>query len=54
VFGPGEVVHLTRQGLHSAWGGGVAAALMRNTVMTFFVGKGTEGALVSFATTWSY
>ena len=54
VFGPGEVVHLTRQGLHSAWGGGVGAALMRNTVMTFFIGRGTEGALVSFATTWSY
>jgi len=54
VFGPGEAMRLTRAGLHSAWGGGVGAALMRNTLMTFFVGRGTEGTLVSFATTWSY
>lgn len=54
VFGPGETVRLTSEGLHKAWGGGVGAALMRNTVMTFFVGKGTEGGQVTFATTWSF
>ena len=54
VFGPGEEVRLTRQGLHSAWGGGVAAALMRNTVATFVWGKGSERGVFSFATTWSF
>ena len=54
VFGPGETVRLTRQGLHSAWGGGVAAALLRNTLMTFSFGRGTEGSQFTFATTWSY
>jgi len=54
VFGPGEPVRLTRQGLHSALGGGVAVSMLRNTLLTVFGGKGTEGAQFSFATTWSY
>ncbi len=54
VFGPGESVRLTRQGLHSAVGGGVAVAMLRNTLLTVFGGKGTEGAQFSFAATWSY
>jgi outer membrane protein assembly factor BamA len=54
VFGPGESVRLTKRGLHSAMGGGVALAMMRNTLVTFFGGKGTEGAQVTFATQWSY
>ena len=54
VFGPGESVRLTRDGLHAAWGGGLGLALMRNTVVTFVVGKGTEGAELMFATAWSY
>lgn len=54
VFDPGESVRLTRRGLHAAMGGGVALALMRNTLITFFAGKGTESAVVAFATTWSY
>ncbi len=54
VFGPGETVRLTTEGLHKAWGGGVGASLMRNTLVTFFVGKGTEGTVVTFATTWSF
>jgi outer membrane protein assembly factor BamA len=54
VFGPGESVRLTREGLHSALGGGVAMALMRNNVVTFVVGKSTEGTEVMFQTTWSY
>lgn len=54
VFGPGEQVRLTREGLHSAWGGGLGAALVRNTVVTLFYGRGTEGGQFSFATTWSY
>jgi outer membrane protein assembly factor BamA len=54
VFGPGESVRLTGDGLHSAVGGGVAVAMLRTTLLTFFGGKGTEGAQFSFATTWSY
>lgn len=54
VFGSGEAVRLTRDGLHSAFGAGVAFALMRNTLVTFSGGKGSEGAQLSFATTWSY
>lgn len=54
VFGPGESVRLTRRGLHAAMGGGVAVSLLRNTLITFFAGKGTERAVVTFATTWSY
>lgn len=54
VFGPGEPVRLTKRGLHSAMGGGVALAMMRNTLVTLFGGKGSEGAEVTFATSWSY
>jgi len=54
VFAPGEAVRLTRHGLHSSLGVGVAVALMRNTVVIIEGGKGTEGAEVAFATTWSY
>lgn len=54
VFGPGESLRLTRRGLHSALGGGIGFALMRNTVVTLAGGKGTEGAEVGFATSWSY
>jgi len=54
VFGPGETVRLTRQGLHSALGGGVAVALLRNTVITVQAGKGTESTQVTFATAWTF
>jgi outer membrane protein assembly factor BamA len=54
VFGPGEDVRLTRRGLHSAIGGGVALALLRNTLVLLEAGKGTEPAQVTFATTWSF
>ena len=54
VFGPGESVQLTTKGMHAAGGGGVAVAMARNTVITLVVGKGTEGAEVTFGTSWSY
>jgi hypothetical protein len=54
VFGRGESVRLTSEGLHSAIGAGVGFALMRNTLIVFSGGKGTEGAELAFATTWSY
>lgn len=54
VFEPGEAFRVTRQGLHSALGGGVGIALLRNTLIVAEAGKGTEGAVFIFATTWSY
>jgi hypothetical protein len=54
VFGPGESVRLTRDGLHSAWGGGFGLALMRNTILTFIVGKSVETTELMFQTQWSY
>ena len=54
VFAPGEAVRLTRHGLHSAIGAGVAMALLRNTLVLLQAGKGSEGAQVSFATAWSF
>jgi outer membrane protein assembly factor BamA len=54
VFGPGEAVKLTKQGLHSAWGGGGALGILRNTVITFHAGWGTEGSEFTFGTAWSY
>ena len=54
VFAPGESIKLTREGLHSAWGGGVALALVRNTVITFHAGWGTDGSEFTFGTAWSY
>ncbi len=54
VFGPGESVRLTRQGLHAALGGGAAVSVMRNTLLLLEAGQGTDGTEVTFATTWSY
>jgi len=54
VFGPGEDLRLTRRGLHSALGGGVSLALLRNTLVLLEAGKGTEPAQVMFASTWSF
>ena len=54
VFAPGQTVRLTRHGLHSAIGGGVAIALLRNTLVLMEAGKGTESAQVTFATAWSF
>jgi outer membrane protein assembly factor BamA len=54
VFAPAESIRLTRHGLHSAIGGGVAMALLRNTLVLLEAGKGTESAQVTFATAWSF
>jgi outer membrane protein assembly factor BamA len=54
VFGPGEPVRLTHHGLHAAMGGGAAMALLRNTLLVFELGKGSEGSQFTFASTWSY
>jgi outer membrane protein assembly factor BamA len=54
VFGPGENVRLTSDGLHSSAGGEVAVALVRNTMFIVGAGKGTEGTQLLFGTSWSY
>jgi len=54
VFAPGESIRLTKDGLHSAWGGGAALAMMRNTVITLAGAWGTEGGQFTFGTAWSY
>lgn len=54
VFGPGESVRLTRHGLHAAKGGGIAVAMLRNTLVVFELGRGSEGSQFTFATSWSY
>ena len=54
VFAPGEPVKLTNNGLHSAWGSGLALALARNTVITIQAGWGSEGSQFTFGTAWSY
>jgi len=54
VFGPGETVRLTTQGLHHGAGGELALRFGRNTLITGGVGFGTEGSQFLFGTTWSF
>jgi outer membrane protein assembly factor BamA len=54
VFGPGEKVRLTSDGLHRSGGGEIAIALMRNTLFVLGAGRGSEGTQLLFATSWSY
>jgi len=54
VFAPGESVRLTREGLHGALGGGVALAMLRNSLFAIEVAKGTEPMLLTFATAWTF
>ncbi len=54
VFAPGERARITGDGLHSAAGGEVALALLRNTLFVLGFGKGSEGTQLLFGTTWSY
>ena len=54
VFGPGERVRLTRDGLHSSAGGEIAVALVRNTLFVLGAGKGSDGTQLLFGAAWSY
>ena len=54
VFGPGETVRLTTQGLHHGAGGELALRFGRNTLLTAGWGFGSEGSQFLFGTTWSY
>lgn len=54
VFGPGEAVRLTTTDLHRSGGGEVALRLLRNSLLVVGYGRGSEGGLLLFGTTWSY
>jgi outer membrane protein assembly factor BamA len=54
VFGQGEDVRFTTDGLHHGGGGELAARFGRNTLIVLGVGAGAEGAQFLFGTTWSY
>ena len=54
VFGPGEGVRLTTDGLHRGGGGEVALRLLRNSLVVLGYGRGSEGGQLLFGTTWSY
>jgi len=54
VFGPGEEVAFTTEGLHHGGGGEIAVRFGRNSLITAGVGFGAEGSQFLFGTTWSY
>ena len=54
VFGPGEAVRLTTQGLHSSGGGELALRFLRSSLIVVGYGRGSEGGQLVFGTTWSY
>lgn len=54
VFGAGEAVRLTTDGLHRSGGGELSLRFLRNTLIVVGVGAGSDGAQLLFGTTWSY
>lgn len=54
VFGPGEATRLTTAGLHGAGGGELALRFLRNSLLVFGYGRGSDGGQLLFGTTWSY
>lgn len=54
VFGPGEEVAFTTDGLHHGAGGEIAVRFGRNSLITAGIGFGAEGSQFLFGTTWSY
>jgi outer membrane protein assembly factor BamA len=54
VFGPGEAVRLTTEGLHRSGGAEVAVRLLRNSLLVLGYGRGSEGGQFLFAASWSY
>lgn len=54
VFGPGEDLRLTTEGLHGGKGGELAVRLGRNTLLAVGVGFGEDGSQLLFGSTWSY
>jgi len=54
VFGAGEAVRLTGDGLHKSGGGEIALRLLRNALLVVGYGRGSEGGQLLFGTTWSY
>jgi hypothetical protein len=54
VFGPGESLRLTTDGLHPSGGVEVAIRWLRNTLLVGGVAFGDEGSEFVFGTTWSF
>ena len=54
VFGPGEDLRLTTDGLHSSGGGELMIRLGRNGVVVAGGGFGEDGGQFLFGSTWSY
>jgi len=54
VFAPGEGVRLTTTGLHRSGGAELAVRLLRNSLVCFGYGHGSDGGRFLFGTTWSY
>jgi outer membrane protein assembly factor BamA len=54
VFGPGEGVRLTTNGLHRAGGAELAARLLRNSLLVMGYGQGSDGGRFLLGTSWSY
>jgi outer membrane protein assembly factor BamA len=54
VFGPGQPVSITTNGLHQSGGGELGLRFGRNTVLAIGYGRGNEGGQVIFGTNWSF
>ncbi len=54
VFGLGEDVTITSDGLHTSGGAELAARIQRNALIVLGAGFGAEGGQILFGTTWSY
>ncbi len=54
VFGTGESVRLTTEGLHTSAGGELALRFLRNSLVVVGIGAGSDGAQLLFGTSWSY
>ena len=54
VFGPGEAFRVTSDGLHATGGGELGLRLLRNTVIVFGYGRGSEGGQFLAGSSWSF
>jgi outer membrane protein assembly factor BamA len=54
VFGPGQSVSITTNGLHHSGGGELGLRFGRNTVLAMGYGRGSEGGQVIFGTQWAF
>jgi hypothetical protein len=54
VFGPGEPFRVTTDGLHATGGGELGLRMLRNTVIVFGYGRGSEGGQFLAGSSWSF